>query len=191
MLTGNHLGSAPDAHGVSASLPENGSAPRPLPAATADEVVGPIELPRGLMGALHSLAAASGVGDLASFAVCVGALVARLPGPATPCRARIVRGVEEAIVPASGSPDLSVGFRTALSQAAQPGNAAVPDAAGGQSVVVEIVVSDDGRHFYVESLTSSASIPSAWAWAHAFLHLLTAMAREPDTPILRHPLAGT
>jgi hypothetical protein len=176
MLRDNQIGKVPDG--------------RLSPAAGADEVVGPIELPRRLMGTLRALAVASGVGDLTSLSVCAGALVARLSGSAAPCRARIVRGIEEAIVPTSGPPDLSAGFRTALAQAAQPGYG-VPDAADWRPVVVEIVISHDDRHFYVESLTSSSGVPSAWDWAHAFLQLLTGLASEPDAPILRHPLAGT
>jgi hypothetical protein len=188
MPSSNHRKKVADAEGESAGLLVNGPATRLSSAMGAGEVVGPIELPHRLMGTLHSLAAASGVGDLAALSVCAGALVDRLSRTATPCRARIVRGIDSAIVPASGSPDLSVGFRTALSQAAQSGNAAAPDAADGRPVVVEILVSHDDRRLYVESLTNSSDVPSAWAWARAFLQLLTGIASEPDAPINRHPL---
>jgi amino acid adenylation domain-containing protein len=143
------------------------------------------------MGTLHSLAAAAGADDFVSLSVCAVALVKRLPRQGTNCRARVIRGVDEVIVSAALAPDLSASFRTALGQAAEsasPPSGTAPDATDDQPVAVTILVSQDGQHLYVESMTDSLDVPTAQSWARTFLQLLTGMANQPDAPLLVHPL---
>jgi amino acid adenylation domain-containing protein len=152
---------------------------------TTPDCVGPIALPAGLMGALRSLAAAAGIGDFAALSTCAGALVERLLRPGTNCRASLIHGADEADIPAGGL-DPSASFRTALRAAAHSRSA--PAANTGCPVAVTILVSHDGRHLYVESMTDLPDVPSAQSWARSFLQLLTCLVNEPDAPMHSHPL---
>ncbi len=148
------------------------------------------------MATLHDLAAAAGADDLTWLSVCAGVLAARLLRPGTDCRIWVIRGADEAIVPAAGAPELATGFRAvlrraALRRAAQAGTAAAPDAADDRPVAVTILLTQDNRHLYVESMTDSPDVPSAPSWARSFLQLLTCIAGEPDAPMLGHALVGT
>jgi amino acid adenylation domain-containing protein len=127
---------------------------------------------------------------LAWLSICAGVLAARLPRPGTGCRVRVIRGADEAIVPAAGAPELATGFRAALRRAAQSGNAAAPDPAGDRPVVVTILLSQDDRRLYAERMTDSPDVPSAACWARSFLQLATRFASEPDAPMLGHALVG-
>ena len=51
-----------------------------------------------------------------------------------------------------------------------------------------LVVSEDGRRLYVESMTDSADSPTALAWARAFQHLLACAMAAPEQPLSEHPL---
>lgn len=61
-----------------------------------------------------------------------------------------------------------------------PPNAGPADAA--------LLVSDDGRRLYVESMTDSADSPTAQAWARAFRHLLACAVAAPELPLSAHRL---
>lgn len=152
------------------------------------DCVGPINLPPGLVDTLHSLAAAAGADDFVSLWTCAGVLVQRLPRPGTHWRAEVIHGADAAIVSGAQDLDLSAGFRTALRQAARSGPAPAADTSDGQPIAVTILVSHDGRHLYVESMTSASDLPSAQCWARSFVQLLTCMVKEPDAPMLDHPL---
>ena len=154
------------------------------------DCIGPITLPDGVMGTLHRLAAAAGVDDFATLSICAGVLAERLPRPGTGCRVRVTRGAVEAIVPAAGTPDVSLSFREALRQAPVGGHAVAPDAADDQPVAVTVLIARAGRHLYAETMTDDADVPSAQAWARSFLQLLTGLAGEPDAPMTDHPLVG-
>lgn len=156
------------------------------------ECIGPVTLPDGVMGTLHSLAAAAGVDDFVTLSICAGVLAERLPRPGTTCRVRVTRGALEAIVPAGGGvPDPSLSFHQALQQAQRSGGAIAPDAGDDPPVAVTILIARAGRHLYVETMMESSDLPSAQAWARSFLQLLAGMANEPDLPMLDHPLVGT
>jgi amino acid adenylation domain-containing protein len=146
-------------------------------------------VPDGVLGTLHSLAAAAGVADFVALRVCVGVLAQRLPRPDSGCRARIIREKLEAVVPTASAPDLSLSFREALRRAASSGGAAPPDD-GGPPAVVTILVSESGGQLYVDATTDASDLPTAHAWARSFLQLLTGMASDPDLPMLDHPLVG-
>ncbi|BCB89214.1 non-ribosomal peptide synthetase [Phytohabitans suffuscus] len=176
------------------SSDHSGSAGRPTAARDDDgtstltpDRVGPVTLPPGLMGRLHSVAASAGADDFDSLSICAGVLAQRLPHTGTHCRARVIHGADEAIVPA-GALDLSATFRTALRRAARSGSATTPDTSGGQPVAVTILVSRHGQHLYAESMADSSDLPSAHSWARSFLQLLISAANEPDAPMLGHPL---
>jgi amino acid adenylation domain-containing protein len=154
------------------------------------DCIGPITVPSGVMGTLRSLAAAARVDEFVALAICAGVLVERLPRPGTVCRARVTRGSVEAIVPATGAPDLSASFRDALCHAARAGTSAAPIADDDEPVAVTILIARGGRHLYVETMTDSSDFPSTWAWARSFLQLLTSMANQPDAPMLSHTLVG-
>ena len=178
-----------------APISVNGSAGRPSSATDIDatstltpDCVGPIPLPPGLVGTLHALAAATGADDFDSLSTCASALVHRLPRPGTHCRARVIHGADEAIVPGAEALDLSASFRSALQQVARAGRPTAPDTSGGQPVAVTILVSHDGQRLYVESMTNSSDLASAQSWARSFLQLMTCLASEPDAPMLGHPL---
>ncbi|ACU72344.1 amino acid adenylation domain protein [Catenulispora acidiphila DSM 44928] len=51
-----------------------------------------------------------------------------------------------------------------------------------------LLVSEDGRRLYVESMTDSADSPTALAWARAFQHLLACAMAAPELPMSAHPL---
>jgi amino acid adenylation domain-containing protein len=154
------------------------------------DCIGPVTVPDGVMGTLHSLATAAGVDDFVTLSICAGVLAERLPRPGTNCRVMVIRGPVEAIVPAAGAPDPSLSFREALRQAPRSGSAIAPDAGDDQPVAVTILIARAGRHLYVEIVTDDSDVPSTQAWARSFLQLLTSMANEPDTPMLDHPLVG-
>jgi amino acid adenylation domain-containing protein len=155
------------------------------------DCIGPIAVPDGVMGTLHSLAAAAGVDDFVALSICAGVLVERLPRPGTDCRVRVTRTPVEAIVPGAGAPDPSLSFREALRQAVQSGRDGAPGpGADDQPVAVTILIARGGRQLYVETMTDSSDLPSAQAWARSFLQLLAGMATEPDLPMLDHPLVG-
>jgi amino acid adenylation domain-containing protein len=157
---------------------------------TAD-CIGPIALPDGVLETLHSLARAAGVDDFDPLSLCAGVLAERLPRPGTHCRIRVTRGPVEAIVGATGTPDLSLNFREALRQARRPGCTIVPGPGGDdEPVAVTILFDRAGRQLYVETMTDSSDLPTAQAWARSFLQLLTGMANEPDRPMLDHLLVG-
>ncbi len=179
-------------------LPTNGSAGRGAVStdkdartSTAPECVGPIAIPSDLTRTVHSLAAAAGTDDFVALSICATVLVGRLSRGAATRRARVIRGAREAITPTSGEPlDPAGSFRSALYRAAESRVASVPDAGAAQPVDVTILVSQDGRRLYVESMTTSADAPFAHSWARSFLHLLACMADEPDASIASHPLTG-
>lgn len=194
MIRSDHCDTAPAAAIGPAPISANGSAGRPSSATgddgtstTAPDCVGPFTLPPGLMGKLRSLAAEPGADDFVSLSTCAGVLVERLPRAGTNCRARVIHGADEAIVPA-GALDLSASFRTALRAAVQPRSATAVETSG--PVAVTILVSHDGKHLYVECMTDSTDVPSAQSWARSFLQLLTSIANRPDAPMLGHPLVG-
>jgi amino acid adenylation domain-containing protein len=155
---------------------------------STSDCIGPVTVPDGVMGRLHSLATAAGVDDFVTLSVCVGVLARRLPRPGSGCRVRITRGALEAIVSA-GAPDPSLSFNEALRQARGAGGTPAPDA-GDLPVAVTLLISRAGRHLYVEAMTDSSDLPSAQAWAHAFLQLLAGVADDPDLPMREHPLVG-
>jgi amino acid adenylation domain-containing protein len=157
---------------------------------STSDCIGPVTVPDGVMGTLHSLATAAGVDDFVTLSICVGVLAERLPRPGTDCRVRVTRGALETIVPAAGAPDPSLSFREALRRAPRSGGAIVPDADDDLPVAVTILISRAGRHLYVEATTDSSDLPSAHAWARSFLQLLAGMANRPDLPMLDHPLVG-
>lgn len=154
------------------------------------DCIGPITVPAGVMGALHSLAAAAGVDDFVTLSICAGVLAERLPRPGTPCRALVTRGGLEAVVPGPGAADPAISFRDALRQAARSGTGAAANAEDDEPVAVMILISRGGRHLYVETMTDSSDVPSTQAWANAFLQLLTGLADDPDAPMVSLPLVG-
>jgi hypothetical protein len=152
------------------------------------ECIGPVAVPHGAMGTLHSLATEAGVDPFVALSVCAGVLAERLPRPGTDCRVRVTWGPSEVIIRSAGAPDPSTTFRDALGQAGT-GAAPVGDD-DDRPVDVTISIGRDGRQVYVETMTDSADLPSAQAWAHSFPQLLAGMANEPDAPMLGHPLVG-
>ncbi|MFY1652849.1 non-ribosomal peptide synthetase [Solwaraspora sp. WMMB762] len=150
------------------------------------DCIGPIALQDGLLDAVHSLAAAAGVEDFTPLSICADVLARRLPRPGTNCRVLISRGTSEAGCPAPGAPDLSTSFRDALRHAAIPRGTGKVDG----SAAVIILVSRGGRQLYVETTTESPDVPSAQAWAGAFIELLAGMASDPDAPMRSLPLVG-
>ena len=150
------------------------------------DCIGPIALPPGLMGTLRSLAATAGAANCAPLSICAGVLVERLLRPSTNCRASVIHGADEVMAPA-GALDLSASFHTALRAVAQSSSATTADSC---PVAVTILVSSDGRHLYVESMTDLPDAPSAQSWARSYVQLLTCLANQPDAPMLGHPLVG-
>lgn len=156
---------------------------------TPPECIGPIAIPPDLARTLHHLAEVAAVDDFVPLLIGATVLVRRLSGRGTPRRARVIRGVREAITPMpTGAWDPAVSFRSALRGAAGSRVATVPDATGSHPVDVTILVSRDGDRLYLESMTDSADAPVAQCWARSFLQLLAGMANEPDAPIAAHPL---
>ncbi|HUZ39561.1 MAG TPA: amino acid adenylation domain-containing protein [Streptosporangiaceae bacterium] len=151
----------------------------------APDCVGPIALPAGLIDTLRALAEAAGADELVPLAVCAGVLAARLPHTGPELRARVIRGPHETVVPAAGAAELAAGFRDAIDRAAQ---AAATDPG---PAAVTILISQDDRNLYVETVPDSGDVPSALPWARSFLQLLTRMADEPDAPLAGHPLIDT
>ncbi|MEV1143566.1 amino acid adenylation domain-containing protein [Micromonospora sp. NPDC049799] len=154
------------------------------------DCIGPILVPVGVMGTLHSLAAAAGVDGFVALSIGAGVLAERLPRPGTDCRVRVTRRDLEAILPRSGAPDLSISFRDALRQAAKSEAVATTEADDVAPVAVTILITRAGRHLYVETMTDSSDVPSTEAWAHSFLQLLAGLTSDPDAPMISHPLVG-
>lgn len=155
------------------------------------DCIGPIPVPYGVMGALHCLAAEAGADDFVTLSVCAGVLAQRLPRPGTGCRVLVARGSLEAIVPEAGAPDASLSFREAL-RLALPSRPAIAPGHGFDDppAAVTFLIARAGRHLYVETTTDSADLPSTQAWARSFLQLLESLAKDPDLPMLEHPLVG-
>ncbi|MGC5016355.1 non-ribosomal peptide synthetase [Streptosporangium sp. DT93] len=146
-------------------------------------------IPPAFARALHALASAVEVDDLVPLSICAAVLARRLSRPGGSRRAQVFQGAREIITPASAAPvDPADTFRTALRRASERWVAAVPDAATGQGTDVTIVVSQDSRRLYAESMTSAADAPTAQCWARSFVQLLTCLVNDPDTPMTAHPL---
>ncbi|WP_406631711.1 non-ribosomal peptide synthetase [Amycolatopsis sp. WGS_07] len=153
------------------------------------DCIGPIPVPYGVMGSLHCLAEEAGADDFVALSVCAGVLAQRLPRPGAGCRVRVTRGPLEAIVPQGGAPDASLSFREAL-RLALPSGPAIAPGSDDPLVAVTILIARAGRHLYVETVPGSADLPTAQAWASSFLQLLVSLAKDPDLPMLDHPLVG-
>lgn len=190
MVSSRHF--ADDTSTVTApTSPNRSGSPRPSAeeseSSALAECVGPVTIPPDLTRALRSLVRDAGVDEVVVMSICATVLVRRLARTGTPRRARVIRGPRE-LVTSTGPMDPTVSFRSALRQAAKFWGAKAPDTVAVPPVDVTILVSQDGRHLYTESMTSSADAPLAQCWARSFLHLLARMARDPDAPILAHPL---
>jgi hypothetical protein len=159
---------------------------------TPPECVGPMAIPSALTHALRRLAEAAAVDDLVPLSVCATELIRRLSPPGLLIRARVIRGPLEAVTPLS-TPcyDTAVSFRDALQQSPDRRMSTVPMLERRfLAVPVDVVflVSPDGDRLYVESLTTSAHVPTAEHWAGAFLRLLSSAGSEPDEPLAGHAL---
>ncbi len=151
------------------------------------ECIGPVTVPSEVTDTLHSLAEEAGVDPFLTLTICAGVLVRRLPRPGTDCCVGMTRGPVEAIIRSSDAPAASTTFRDALRQA---GPGAAPGGDIDRPVDVTIQIARNGRQVYVETMTDSSDIPTAWAWLRSFLQLLACLAGEPDAPMLSHPLVG-
>ncbi|MEV4706164.1 non-ribosomal peptide synthetase [Actinoplanes sp. NPDC049316] len=154
----------------------------------AEECVGPVATPDGLMRSLHDLAGAVGTDGLAALAVCAWVLAPRLSRDGATTAVRLIQGPREIVTPTAPPPAGS--FRAALRRAAELTVVTGPDPRREQPVEATILVSQDGRRLYAENMTSSADTPTALCWARSFVELLTRLTGEPDAPMHRHPLIG-
>ncbi|MEU4160018.1 amino acid adenylation domain-containing protein [Actinoplanes sp. NPDC026670] len=150
------------------------------------DCIGPIALQDGLLDAVHTLAEAAGADDFTALSICADVLARRLPRAGTKCRVVVTRGRLEAACPMPGGPDLNSGFRDALRYAARSRSGV----GVGGAAAVTILVSRAGGHLFVETTAESPDVPSAQAWASAFLELLAGMVRDPDAPMRSLPLTG-
>jgi len=153
------------------------------------ECVGPIAIPPDLIRTLDGLTSAAGADDFLALYACATVLARRLSRSGT-SRAQVICGAREAITPDAGGPvDPADSFRAALRRAVQAPAAAAGIPPGATPLLdVTILVSQDRRRLYVESMTSSADAPSAQCWARSFVQLLTCLANDPTAPMTAHPL---
>jgi amino acid adenylation domain-containing protein len=174
------------------ALPTNELADRCPPAdgesetSTPQECVGPIALPADLTRALRALAADAGTDGFVPLAICAWVLAGRLSRLGAARRFRMIQGPREVLTPASAPP--ADGLRVALRRAGELRVVTAPDDTVDQRVDVTLLVSEDGRRLYAESMTSSADAPTALCLARSFVRLLTGVAADPDAPMAAHPL---